>query len=73
VELNIFKKIVLIIILKYLYQLEDHKVLVYGQEQEQEDMEKLCKINCLIIMYQDLTFKIYDFKVPLKNKLSFNS
>jgi hypothetical protein len=47
--------------------------MVYGQEQEQEDMEKLCKINCLIIMYQDLTFKIYDFKVPLKNKLSFNS
>ena len=42
----------------------------YGLAQELEDIHNMYSINYLIIMFQDLTFKMYDFKnIPFKKIL----
>lgn len=57
----------LIIILKYLLQLEELMDTVFGLEPEQEDTHRHYKLNYSIIMSQDLISKMHDFKnAPLK-------
>lgn len=59
-ELNTFKNRMLIIIQKYLFLQEVHKDTVFGLGLELEDILKAYQTDYLIIIYQDLTFKMLE-------------